>query len=181
MSPMAKTPLTIEHALLGFIYHRPMHGYELQQHLLNAGELGLVWRLKTSRLYALLGKLELAGYLACALEPQEFRPPRKIFHLTGAGETAFLDWVSTPVEQGRAIRFEFMAKLYFARQISPQTLATLISRQQIVSSDWREKLHAQIEACPAADNFQAWVYQFRLRQVEATLSWLEVCRSSIQV
>lgn len=181
MSPMVKTPLTIEHALLGFIHRQPMHGYELQQQLLNAGGLGMVWRLKTSQLYALLGKLEHAGYLAYTLEPQELRPPRKIFHLTQAGETAFLDWVSMPVKQGRAIRFEFMAKLYFARQISPQTLSVLISRQQAVSSGWYEKLQAQIQACPAADNFQSWVLQFRLKQIEATLAWLETCRSSTQL
>ncbi len=46
MSPMIKTPLTIEHALLGFLRQRPMHAYEIHQTLLRAEALGLVWHLK---------------------------------------------------------------------------------------------------------------------------------------
>lgn len=178
MSPMTEALLTLEHALLGFVYSRPMHGYQIQQRLHTTNELGLVWRLKTSQLYALLGKLEQKGYLAFTIEPQEARPPRKIFHLTPVGQTAFLNWVSAPVEQGRAIRLEFMAKLYFARQVSPETLATLIARQLAVSLIWQEKLLAQIETCGPADEYQSLVYRFRLGQVEATQTWLEACKKT---
>jgi PadR family transcriptional regulator, regulatory protein AphA len=180
MSPMIQTPLTMEHALLGFIYRQPMHGYEIQQRLLNANELGLVWRLKTSQLYALLGKLEHKGYLTFTLEPQEARPPRKIFHLTPVGQAAFLAWVSTPVEQSRAIRLEFMAKFYFARQLSPEVTATLVSCQYEIGRGRREKLQAQIEACEAGDSYQTLVYRFRLGQTEAVLAWLDVCKQVVK-
>ena len=72
-------PLTTEHALLGFLRRRPMYGYEIHQQLTHPTGLGLVWRLKQSQLYALLAKLEEAGYVTTTIEPQETRPPRKIF------------------------------------------------------------------------------------------------------
>jgi PadR family transcriptional regulator AphA len=76
MSPMVKLPLTIEHALLGLLRRGPMHAYEMHRMLLQSEALGLVWRLKQSQLYALLGRLEEAGYVAGVVEAQPARPPR---------------------------------------------------------------------------------------------------------
>src|SRR5689334_3826430 len=116
MSPMIKTPLTIEHALLGFLRLRPMHAYEIHQTLLRAEALGLVWHLKQSLVYLMLDRLEEADYVSVVLEPQGNRPPRKILHLTLAGRQAFEGWLIAPVAHGRDFRLEFLAKLYFASQ-----------------------------------------------------------------
>src|SRR5438093_383044 len=62
MSPLLRQPLTVEHALLGFLQQQPMHGYEIYQHLAGLAGLGLVWQVKQSHLYALLDKLEADGY-----------------------------------------------------------------------------------------------------------------------
>src|SRR4051812_40584710 len=97
MSPMVRLPLTTEHALLGFLRQQPMYGYEIHQQLSESAGLGLVWRLKQSQLYALLGKLEQEGYIVATLEAQDARPPRKVYRLTGSGHLAFLEWVQTPV------------------------------------------------------------------------------------
>src|SRR5262245_48213282 len=113
--PRVNEPLSTEFALLGFLRQQPMYGYEIHQKLLEATGLGLVWRLKQSQLYALLIKLEREGFVTVTLEHQEARPPRKMFELTEAGRNAFLDWVQQPVAQGRKLRLDFLAKLYFAR------------------------------------------------------------------
>src|SRR5215207_5283006 len=106
--------LTIEYALLGYVYERPVHGYEIYQQLSAATGLWQVWHLKQSQLYALLTKLEEAQYLAATLQPQDARPPRKIYHLTETGRNAYENWLTTPVTHGRQMRIEFLAKLYFA-------------------------------------------------------------------
>ena len=79
-----------------------MHGYEIYQHMSDPNGLGLVWVVKQSRLYALLAGLEKEGYIEAVLEPQESRPPRKVFHLTESGEKVFLNWVQSPVPHGLA-------------------------------------------------------------------------------
>src|SRR5215211_7875282 len=96
MSPMIKLPLTIEHALLGFLRLRPMHAYEIHQTLLRAEALGLVWHLKQSLVYLMLDRLEEADYVSVVLETQGSRPPRKILHLTPSGQAAFARWLVAP-------------------------------------------------------------------------------------
>jgi DNA-binding PadR family transcriptional regulator len=178
---MTRPPLTIEYALLGFLYQQARHGYEIHQQLLAEDGLGLVWRLKQSQLYALLTKLEQQGYFIATLEPQDARPPRKMLQLTAAGREAFLDWLRTPVPQGRKMRLEFMTKLYFARQVEPAAVASLIDKQRDICRAWLASLQAQADALSTERPFEWLVYQFRLGQVEAMLHWLDICEQALPV
>jgi DNA-binding PadR family transcriptional regulator len=182
MSPMPRLPLTIEHSLLGFLRHKPMHGYEIHQQFAEPGGLGAVWRLKQSQLYALLARLEEDGYVTGAIQAQadSARPPRRVFRLTRSGREAFLDWVRSPVLHGRQIRLEFLAKLYFARQESDALVAQLIERQRVACRDW---LAAQRKLAGSADQAQPYewlVSQFRIGQIEAMLHWLDQCEQSVR-
>lgn len=178
MSPMTSHPLTIEYALMGFMRERPMHGYEIHQRLSEHSGMGLVWRVKQSRMYSLLDRLEREGYITATLEQQEARPPRKLFELTESGKSAFMEWVQAPVENGRKLRLEFMAKLYFARLEGAETAGRLIDRQVEVCREWlREQQEYQKER---GEHPYDWlVVQFRIGQIEAMVSWLETCRHAL--
>jgi DNA-binding PadR family transcriptional regulator len=175
MSPLVRQPLTLEHALLGYLNERPMHGYEIHQNMASLAGLGLVWQVKQSHLYAMLDKLEGDGYIAGKQQAQDTRPPRRVFRLTGAGRKAFRAWLGRPVSHGREIRMEFMAKLYFARRAGPEAVSQLIERQRQECGDWRAGLQAQAAANAERDSFAWLVYQFRVSQVETILAWLDVC------
>ena len=177
MSPMIRSPLTIEHALLGFLRRQPGHGYEIYQQLCDPAGLGLVWRIKQSQLYALLAKLEDKGYVTATLEPQGTRPPRKVFELTPAGRNVFLEWVQSPVPHGRQLRLDFLAKLYFARR---EDLATqLIERQRITCGEWLAAQQEQANAVEANQPYDWLVYRFRIGQIQAMLNWLDVCEQTL--
>lgn len=169
-----------EFALLGFLRHQPQHGYAIHQQLTDPAGLGPVWRLKLSQLYALLHKLEAAGLITSTLEPQENRPPRKLFHLTPAGERAFAEWVTQAVDNGRSLRLEFLVKLYFARQEGIETVAHLLAAQQARCQEWLDT-----EASLVADEeengrvYGRLVHQFRQGQIQAMLTWLNQCTENI--
>lgn len=176
LSPAATRSLTLEHALLGFLHRRPMHAYELHRTLAHSAELGLVWRLKQARLYALLRRLEAAGYISAVAQEQDAGPPRTLLGLTPQGRVAFERWVGSPVRRGRDLRLEFLAKLYFARELGPPQVARLVARQRRECEAWAEELSA---SATAADRpYTRLVCQFRLGQVHANLRWLELCDTS---
>lgn len=150
----------------------------MHQALSDQAGLGSVWRVKLSQLYALLGKLENAGYISATTEPQENKPPRKLFHLTSAGETAFLTWVEQPVANGRSLRLEFLVKLYFARREGTAVAARLLAAQRTQCRDWlaAESETAQ-NAQAAGGAYGRLVSQFRLGQIEAMITWLDQCET----
>jgi DNA-binding PadR family transcriptional regulator len=173
--------LTIEHALLGFVYKQPSYGYEIYQQLSVPDELWQVWRMKQSQLYALLAKLEDAGYLSATLQVQEARPPRKIYALTERGRTVYERWLSAPVPHGRQMRLEFLTKLYFAHRQHPTHLHTLIAEQTRACQQWLAELRAQAAATAAPPFFSFAVQQFRRQQIESFLAWLATCQQMIDV
>jgi DNA-binding PadR family transcriptional regulator len=138
--------------------------------------MGLVWRLKQSQLYALLRRLEEEGHVTASLEPQDSRPPRRVFQLTQAGCDAFLDWVQSPVLHGREMRLHFLAKLYFARREGPEVAARLIEQQRTTCQSWLAAHQANSDAAPDDHAYQWLVHRFRTAQIEAILTWLDECQ-----
>lgn len=159
--------LSVELALLGFVRRRPSHGYEIYHELSHTPELRLVWRIKQSRLYALLARLEEGGLLRATLQPQETRPPRRVYHLTTEGEAAYRKWLEQPVAQPREMRLAFMLKLYFAMEEGQEAAVRLVERQQAVCAGW---LATQSDT-PDAPFLRA-VRAYRRAHIEAIRGWL---------
>lgn len=175
--PMVKQPLTIEHALLGFVRRAPMHGYEIHQRLLASRELGLVWNIRQSLLYGVLKRLEDEGYLTSMLEHQARKPARKQLHLTDAGRVVFATWVQTPVQHGRDFRVEFLAKLYFAREDGGNAVHELVERQRHATRFWLADLQDQANTLHAEGSYDWLVLRFRIGQLQAILEWLDLCET----
>ena len=181
MSPMVKTPLTTEHALLGFLHQQPLHGYEIHRRLTDSKRLGRVWWLPQNKLYAVLNKLEREGYVSTQVEPQPNRPSRKVFSLTAVGREAYLDWLHRPVKQGRKIRLEFLLKLYFVYHLGRKQTVDLLDQQRAACREWllKEREQAQVTAGPSPDQqYNQLVHQFRIGQMEAMLDWLNLCHQT---
>ncbi|MEZ4864434.1 MAG: PadR family transcriptional regulator [Caldilineaceae bacterium] len=170
---------TVEHALLGFVYAQPSHGYDIYQQLAESNGLWQVWRMKQSQLYALLAKLEDEGYLVTTLQPQGTRPPRKVYSLTLVGVSAFEAWLATPVTHGRQMRLEFLAKLYFAYRQGPAVVLPLLDQQTTTCQQWLAELQQQVDALATGDPFAYAVQQFRISQIDSFLTWLTTCRQAL--
>ncbi len=177
---MNQTVTLSELALLGFLYHAPMHGYAIHQRLSNPAELGVVWHIKLSQLYAQLTKLEDAGCLSAEIEPQPNTPPRKVYHLTAAGRRAFLAWIEQPVAHGRALRLDFLVKLYFARQIDAEVATRLLSAQRSACEAWLADEQERVaKERDLGRDYSLLVHQFRQGQMQAMLTWLDQCDERI--
>ena len=166
-----ETDVSPQPALLGLLMSKPQHGYELYQEF--DRELGRVWQIGLSQLYAQLKQLEGAELVASTTEPQPNRPPRKVYHVTDEGREVFLDWVQQPATYLRHMRLEFLARLYFYRRLSLPGLDQLVAEQKAVCQ-------AQIErfdqlAAEAQDDFRRLVLEFRRGQLEAASRWLDRC------
>lgn len=164
-------PISPQPVLLGLLMSGPRHGYELYQEF--ERELGRVWALGLSNLYAQLKQLEEAGLVEVHREPQASRPARKVYHLTAEGHAAFLAWVRQPTPYLRHIRVEFLARLYFFQRLGLEGLDQLVGRQQAVCQEQIERFEQL--AAGADKSFRRCVLEFRRGQLEAVVRWLDRC------
>ncbi len=157
-----------------------MHGYDLYKQLGSIEEVSLVWHIKQSQLYALLDKLAVAGRLIATVVPGEAHLQRKEYALTETGRRAFLAWRSSPVEHGRDMRQEFLAKLYFALRAEPEVALRLVAAQRDACQTWRVGFQQSLAQAKAGPPYERLVLEFRLAQVEAMLKWLATCEGELE-
>ena len=81
MANITSTLLSSEYALLGFLYEKPAHGYELYKHITNPEGIGMIWGVKMANLYAQLSKLEKKQFISGTVLPGDMRPARTQFSL----------------------------------------------------------------------------------------------------
>lgn len=172
---MVRQPLSVEYALLGLVRERPMHGYEIYQRLRAGQGLGLVWQVKQGLLYAMLNRLEEDGLLTASLEARGARPPRKLWQLTPEGARDFAVWLRKPVEHGRDVRVEFLAKLFFAWQDGALATHTLIEAQRAMTTGLLAKLKERAAALERERSYDWLVLRYRIGQLEAALQWFDEC------
>ncbi len=164
--------LSPEMALLGLLYRAPAHGYDLHRKV--AADLGQVWHLSQSQAYAILKRLEKRGDISGEEIPQEKLPPRLLLKMTGQGRARFLGWLETPSGGStRAIRMEFVTRLYFIQMYFPEKTAAAFNAQKEEARKHIQRLQATLSALPDDQIHNRMSLELRLGQLETTLGWLD--------
>lgn len=172
-------PLSPEYALLGLLAQQPDHGYELHQRLTAA--LGQVWHVSQSQVYNILKRLEARGDLRGEVQLQGRGPSRLLYELTPAGRARFEAWLQAPTRPSvRAIRVEFITRLYFAGQRSPQAAEALIDAQAQEIARGLARLQRTLGELPPEQTFNRLGVELRINQLTSISAWLERCRSALR-
>ena len=171
--------LSPEMALLGQLYCSPGHGYDLHRKVVT--DLGHVWHLSQSQAYAILKRLEAQGDITVEEIPQEKLPPRQLLHMTSKGRERFLSWLETPSGGStRAIRLEFITRLYFIHTYMPEKLPQVFDQQRAEAQTHIQRLENAYTTLPGEEFYNRMSLELRLKQLEAVLGWLDECQIYFQ-
>lgn len=172
-------PRSPENALLGLLYLHPDHGYQLYQRLV--AELGEIWHLSQSQTYNILNRLEKQGFVIGKLQQQDKLPDRREFHLSDSGRLRFEEWLNNPSGCSiRAMRVEFISRLYFAHRIDSEMVWHIIDEQKLQLNNGLDRLGQTMADTPSEQVFNRMGLEFRIRQLESALEWLEDCRTAFE-
>lgn len=166
--------LSPEMALLGLLYGGPNHGYEL--HRTVVADLGQVWHLSQSQAYSILKRLEAQGNISAEEIAQEKLPPRQLLRITDTGRGHFLEWLDAPSGGStRAIRMEFVTRLYFLRLYMPEKVGPAFDRQRAEAKTHIQRLEKAYAELPEDQVYNRMSLDLRLRQLNNVLDWLDEC------
>ncbi len=150
---------------------RGMHGYDLYHQY--QSQLGRVWRMSQSQMYAILKRLEAQGLVSGLVEEDSRGPSRRHFAVTEMGQERFSRWLLEPSDcSSRVMRLEFISRLFFASMKGKKTLELVITEQ--IAASYRELgNHERIyEGLDASEVFNRLALDLRVRQLKAMLEWL---------
>lgn len=172
--------LSPEYALLGFLDQSPAHGYELHQKLLE--HLGEIWHTSLSQTYNILTRLEEQGFIQGTVQEQEKRPAKYRFRLTAAGKRRFEVWMlSISPCSVRAIRVEFMTRLYFLYTRNPADALEAIQVQTEALQAYIVRLKERLNNIDSQQIFNRMGMSLRIRQLEVLVESLNECEAQIPI
>ena len=164
--------LSPEMALLGLLYDEPGHGYDLHRKVIN--DLGQVWHLSQSQAYSILKRLEAQSDVSAIKVSQEKLPARQLLQITEQGRKRFLEWLeASSGGSTRAIRMEFVTRLYFIQQYMPEKLAEAFDRQRLEVQTNIQNLEKARMKLPKEQIFNRMSLDLRLKQLHTVLEWLD--------
>ena len=171
----------VRFALLGLLMSGPSHGYDLARQFASGTALGDVVRLSPSHLYALLARLERGGMIVGEQQDVGMRPQRRVFRPTDPGREALLAWVAEPVGHPRDMRIEFPLKLYIARSMGDEHVATLVNRQRDVFHAYVQRLEEQSKGAGVEGDaaFIDLMRAGRIGRARDALAWLDRCEETV--
>ena len=170
-----------EFALLGFLYEKPTHGYDLHKLITDPNGIGLIWNVKMSNLYAYLDKLNKKGYINGTMQPGDAHPTRMEYQISESGKNAFEEWLPTVVKHPRDFRQEFMLRYFFHLKYQPEKVNSLIFQQHAECSMWLKNTIILSDKINAEDQFKKSVFQFRMDQIQSMLNWLTRLQNTINI
>jgi DNA-binding PadR family transcriptional regulator len=171
--------LSPEMALLGLLYHKAGHGYDLHRKIVT--DLGQVWHLSQSQAYSILKRLEIKGDISTREIPQEKLPPRQELHITPQGRGSFLAWLEKPSGGStRAIRMEFVTRLYFLDMYFPERIQKAFDQQRSEAETHIHRLEKALKELPDDQIYNRMSLEMRLKQLYLVLDWLDECQGNFQ-
>lgn len=91
--------MSLRYALLAILRVGAVSGYDLQKQF--SQSVGHVWHAPDSQIYPELRKMENEGLIEGEDQTRGERGTRRVYHVTAAGEAAYLAWMQTPLDYQR--------------------------------------------------------------------------------
>jgi DNA-binding PadR family transcriptional regulator len=179
VTAIADLPL-LENVALGLLMIAPKHGYALYRDFSTL--FGTVYDAGRSKFYARLNDLQEAGYLSAELIPQANHPPRKIYHVTSAGEARFRQWLHQPIDAPRHIRVIAPVKLRLFRLLGERGAQDFLEAQIAACRSRLDREADRAETAVEAGGDEAFadmLHELRRQQLIGMIAWLEYCKSRV--
>jgi len=156
--------MDVQSVLLGFLMKSPMTGYDLKKAF--SMSFSFFSELSYGSIYPSLKKMEAKGLISKHVEIRDGTPNRKVYTITEAGKSAFLEALRSPYVPEQP-KNAFCMRLFFFAYLSPEEREEIAITQLETVKRLRKELeffHPEIKAL--ADRFQYLCFQFGLRYFE---------------
>jgi hypothetical protein len=99
--------------------------------------------------------------------------------MTPQGRQRFLDWLDAPSGGStRAIRMEFVTRLYFLEQYFPEKLMQAFDMQRVETRTHIHRLEKTLVDLPQDQIYNRISLDLRLKQLKIVQEWLDDCQKN---
>lgn len=169
--------MALDIILLGVLRAGPLHGYELKRRV----QRPTLATLSNNSLYPTLKRFEDAGVLSTIIEEQVGKPARKVYAITAAGRRRFAELISSLPPEKASNEEEFLVRLGFFHEITPQQRAAILHARKTVLEAWVDKV-GELRSEALAASVGGWRIEAMTEQiarVQRELDWISELSNKI--
>jgi DNA-binding PadR family transcriptional regulator len=172
--------LVPDEIILGILKYKPAHGYELIDRFKSRAQLGRIWTMSASQVYAVLKRLAVDGVIVGQEINSQDAPTRTEYRVTILGDALLESWLynSQPSSSIHRIRVEFISRIFIACLLE-RPCDAIFMHQIGVCEAQKRKVHAEKLRCTS--DIEKITLDFVLGQLEAALTWLYAYRSDFRM
>ncbi|MBE2225665.1 MAG: PadR family transcriptional regulator [Anaerolineae bacterium] len=153
--------------LLGLLQKEEMHGYQLHEFIDSFMQTCV--DLKKSTAYYLLEKMAKEGYVTRTEEREGNRPPRRVYHLTAAGEECFLALLRQNLASYLPATFAGDTGLTFLDNLPASEAVSLLEQRRAQLAE----AVAAIERAPLHTGTLQFMIEHQQVHLQSELAWLD--------
>ncbi|NDJ75495.1 MAG: PadR family transcriptional regulator [Chloroflexi bacterium] len=171
---------TLEYIVLGLISRAPQSGYSI----ISALEAGIHrWSASPGSIYPILKRLEKAEHITGELEAVYETRPRKMYHLTPAGERLLDDWLRGPISDLEVLEDRDVALIKFqfaeARLTPGEIVAWLDQYEELTDTyDTQHRLFPESDTDPLSLHPQL-VHEMTMMEINMQRTWIQMARRRV--
>ena len=175
--------MSLPHGLLGLLSYQERTGYELTK--IFEDSLNNFWHAQSSQIYRELGRMEEKAWVTSRMVPQEGRPNKRVYAITGEGLAALREWLARVPQTAENPHISMLMRVFFGAEAPEVTLGLL--------KNYRDGCLAAVETSPPhlkkvingyaagiADGEHKRLYwemtlQYGVAQARMTAQWAQSC------
>jgi PadR family transcriptional regulator AphA len=179
--------MPLEHAILACLDFQPVSGYDLKKFF--DVSVAHFWSATQSHIYKSLEGLEKKGWAEAQVIPQEGKPNRKEYHITGKGRAELRRWLVTPMLL-EPVRDAHLIQVFFSHFSSNEEIAALFEfrmneireRLQVLRTVAQVSINENAEQIEIARARQLWqiTLDYGIDYYEFELAWHEKTLATIR-
>jgi DNA-binding PadR family transcriptional regulator len=153
--------------LLGMLRQQQMHGYQLIEFI--DRDMSNCVDLKKPTAYYLLNRMAQDGWIEERQEQEGNRPPRKVYRLTGQGESAFQSLLRQNLSSYQTPSFTGDIGLAFVDGLETSEALALLGKR-------RAAIATELSAAKQAPQHQGslqWMIEHQIFHLQTELAWVE--------
>jgi DNA-binding PadR family transcriptional regulator len=160
--------------LLGLLRREEMHGYQLNEFI--EEKMHYCIDLKRPTAYYVLDKLAQEGYVEMEREQEGNRPPRRVYHITKAGEAHFFDLLRQNLADYSRSYYPTDVGIAFMDQLPPERVADYLRQKQArIAAELEGLQHATGHSGPLRH-----VLEHNRRMLQTECDWLQGLLAEIE-
>ena len=171
--------MVLSRLILGLLALAPMSGYDVKKHV--DSTIRHFWAADKAQVYRALAALVREGFATVEVIPQEGRPDRQEHHITEAGRRALREWLASPLP-APTDRDPFLARLFFAGDLEPEEVRTLLAQRRAQTEELLAALTALRPASAVTDRasyLRLATLENGLAHARAELNWLDTIEKDL--